>query len=138
MTRQDNFGHFADAGFVVDQQNGLAVAARNHCVRLEGAGGVEGGFGRQKYFEAGVSRLAGDVDEPAVAFDDAGNSGKPEAGALANTFGGEEWIEDFIDDVARDAAAAVGNLQHDVRSGGRAGGYARVALVNVEILGAEA
>ena len=73
-----------------------------------------------------------------MALDDAGDGGKPEAGALADVLGGEERVENLVDDVLRNAAAAVGYLQHDVRPDGRAGGYARVVFVDVEILGAKA
>ena len=98
------------------------MAARDQCFRQEGAGGIDGGLGGQEDFEAGVAGLAINVDEAAVALDDPGNGGKPEAGALADILGGEERVENFVDDLFWYPAAGVGNLQHDVRGGGAPGG----------------
>ena len=42
-----------------------------------------------------MAGLAADVNEAAVTLDDAGDSGEPETGAAANTFGGEHRM-DFI------------------------------------------
>src|SRR6266446_4386224 len=56
------------------------------------------------------------IDEAAGLLDDAVYRRKAEPGALADVLGREERIEDFIDDVGRNAGAGVGHLDQHIVS----------------------
>src|SRR5690606_39623664 len=50
-----------------------------------------------------------DIDFPAQVFDDAVDHRQPQARAFARLLGSEEWLENAIEVLACDTAAAVGN-----------------------------
>ena len=57
-----------------------------------------------------------DIDETAGLLDDAVDRGEAEAGALADFLGGEERLEDLVDDVGGNAGAGVADVDpHIVR-----------------------
>ena len=59
--------------------------------------------------------------------------GEAEAGALADSFGGEERFEDVRDDFFGDAGAGVGELEDDVRGGlEAAGGLGELGVSNAQ------
>ena len=49
-----------------------------------------------------------------MAADDVAGEGEAEAGALVGWLGGEEGVEDFLDDVRRDAGAVVADADFEV------------------------
>ena len=70
----------------------------------------------QENFEAGMARLAVNVNEAAIAFHDPDDGGEPEPGALADLFRGKKRIENLVDDMPGDAGAVIGDLNQNMRA----------------------
>ena len=92
-----SLGQFQDGGFILRQQNSLVTAICRlrydfHFCRLLGVAHMPGQVDRER---CSMSRLAENVNESFVLFDDAVDRCQPEAGAFANTFGSEKRLEDI-------------------------------------------
>ena len=93
------FGSGEDASLVIHNENGFAIAAWEGFLRGLGVelgvrrGGEEAGEGRA------LVDFAVDVEETAVALDDPEDGGQSEAGALAVFLGGEERVEDLVENL---------------------------------------
>ena len=117
---EQGFGDHADHDFVIDQQDGFIAADIGG-----GGGGGGGGLERsdgliawEEDAEGSALTWGGLTFHPsAVLLDDAVGGGEAEAGAFALFFGGEERLEDFIDNFRRHTAAGIGDGQADVFPG---------------------
>ena len=70
---------------------------------------------RQEDAERGaLARFRIHIDEAAGLLDDAIDGRQPKAGALADFLGGEERLEDLVDDVGGNPGAGVGDIDPDI------------------------
>ena len=75
---------------------------------------------RQENTERRAARLRIRIDKAAGLFDDAVDRRKAEAGAFADFLGGEERLEDLLDDVGRNAGAGIADLDEHIIGFGHA------------------
>ena len=52
-----------------------------------------------------------------MALDDAQNSCQSKAGSFAGFFRRKEWLKNFVQDIARDARAGIGDFDQNVKAG---------------------
>src|SRR5207253_4015338 len=102
----------------VHDQNSLALSASRRGLRaslgLTDVGGDITGTRQIHREDAPLADRGHDVDRTPQPHDDTVNERKTEAGPYADFLGGEEWIEDSVEDCRRHAASRIGNLQHTV------------------------
>ncbi len=65
------------------------------------------------------------IDEAAGLLDDAIDHRKAKTGAFADFLGGEEWFEDFLKHIGRNASAIVCNFKNDII------GFRQVSIVEL-------
>src|SRR5262249_57329700 len=119
-------GLLADRGFVlVDEHVAFGARLALRARRLRALHG-RGTAARQ------IERDGGALPDPALHVDhaprlvgEAIDLAQAEAGALANLLGGEEWVEDLLDHLRRNADAGVAQRDLDVIAGDLAGRPAR-------------
>ena len=80
-----------------------------------------------------ASDLALDSEKSSMALDDSNHRRKPQARAEANLLGGKKWIEDLVDDVARDSHPGVLDLEENIGPGFGSESHTRVVLVDREV-----
>src|ERR1035441_4581750 len=124
---------------VFDHQDGFFAAAdglQNHGSLGGGLGGALGGG--EIDLECGADAdLAGDFGPALVLFDDAINGGQPQAGALADLFGGKERLEKPVQRLPVHAAAAVRNPQTNQKAASRVGLLRHVGVIDFDGGGAD-
>src|SRR5205807_4124808 len=104
-----------------DDQNSFLAAAHFAGRRGVAHFGFDNlGSSGEENFESGASaNLAGDFNPSFVLFNNAINSGQTETGAFADFFGRKERLEDPPHSVGIHAAAGIGDLEANERTGAR-------------------
>src|SRR4026209_2691028 len=82
-----------------------------------------------------MALLAIDADVAARLLDKAVHHREPKAGAFTPRFGGEEGLEDFIEDVKGDSAAGIRDAQEHVLAGLDVAELRRIGVVEIGIGG---
>jgi len=82
-----------------------------------------------------MALLAIDADVAARLLDEAVHHREPKAGAFAARFGGEEGLEDFIENVRGDAAAGIRDTQQRVLAGLDIAELRRIGVIEIGIGG---
>jgi hypothetical protein len=127
----------ADQRVVLHHQNGL------HAAFDQRRGGrfddrLRRARARQIKLDArALSLLAVHVDLPAGLLDESVYHAQPEAGALADALGREEWIEDLVADGRRNAGAGIAHRDHHILARRNLGMRAGVRFIEHDIAGFE-
>ncbi len=127
-------GHLPHRGLVLDDQHHLIAALGLRRGRLRRVPGlIRDG---QQHGQGGAEpRLGVDSHGPVGLRDDPVHGGQPEAGSLALRLGGEERLEDPLDDLLRYPYPGVTDLEADVAAWREVGPVGCVCFVHVRVGG---